>query len=831
MPSAVRKIVAAVAEAWRTRALLAGGLLALACCGLGALPAGAQLLAPEGSNRIADIRIEGVRRVEPGQVLSVIVSRVNSVLNADLVSKDLRSIFALGYFSDVRAEVEPVPGQGVRLVFAVSERPRIVSLKFAGNKLIETKALQDAIAVKPGSFYSQAAMEKALEKIRGMYREKGQFKVRLSSELERAGEQEYAVTIRFEEAARIFVTDVKINGAKAINEMTLKRLMVTVEVDCFEWMNSYGQFDEDRINYDMQAISAEFSNQGYIRVSIAKPKITLVHGPDFSRISVELTITEGERYFTGAVDIAGDLLNDRSDILREVRLTTGSPFSPAVMNRDMAVLTELYQEQGYAFAQVIPDRRINEKTRIVDVTYNLRAGEKATIRRIEFQGNRETRDFVMRREFLVGENELYNGRKLRESNANLRALGYFKPSTALEPRPTDVNNVLDVVTKIEESQTGTLQGQIGYSELSGITGSVSLSKANLGGRGQSIRLGAEFAERNVRNNFFVEFSEPRLFGTDFASSSSLGYANREDQTELARGLLTEMSLSQGVGYRLLPRLQVNFSVEATNREFRNTDIRPIQLRSFSTSLTYRSVNNPTFPSDGSILSGTVTQVGGEILGGTTQYRRYNFNVQRFLSLNPQSTLILMGRMRLGWLEQVPNNEIPIEDRYRIGGYSTVHGYQFGEIGGPMGYREHVVINGFPVPRVDAAGNPVVDINGLPLFSSQDRRTIGFSEEQLSHLVGGGIQQRIFNLELLFPLASDNVRGVIFYDAGNVNAERLQYELLREKEPEFLDLLVGYGLGVRLISPVGVLRFEYGVKAAPARGESPDKFEFTISTLF
>jgi outer membrane protein assembly factor BamA len=113
----------------------------------------------------------------------------------------------------------------------------------------------------------------------------------------------------------------------------------------------------------------------------------------------------------------------------------------------------------------------------------------------------------------------------------------------------------------------------------------------------------------------------------------------------------------------------------------------------------------------------------------------------------------------------------------------------------------------------------------------DKRTIGLNEQQLARLQSGGIQQRLFNLELLFPLAGDNIRGVVFYDAGQVNAEPIQYSLLNEHEPTFFELRQSYGFGIRMITPMGVFRFEYGVKLNPRRRESPDKFDFTISTLF
>lgn len=802
---------------------------------VGAFPAllsaaGSPSLAQEQINRIVEIRVEGNRQVETGQILAVISSRVGGTLEPDLIARDLRAMFALGFFTDARAEAEQVANQGYRLIFVVTERPRLAALRITGNTLLSAKDLTEKAPVKIGSFYTPAGVEQLLTDIRRQYREKGYFKVNLTTRLERLNPSEYGLTIAVEESPRIYITEIHITGNTVFSELEIKRMMQSAEVDCFDWINSSGLFDEDRINADLQVITTEYAARGYIRVFIDKPDIVLIHNPEFSRIIVRMRIAEGVQYFTGKFDVAGDIVGDKKDLLAQIQLQTGQPFNPQIQNQDQFRLSELYLEQGYAFVQVLPDRRVNDETRIVDVTYTIASGDKAYIGRIEFQGNRETRDFVMRREFLVREDELYNGRKLRESQENLRALGYFKPGMAIEQQPGEVGNVLNIVTKVEEAQTGTLQGQIGYSDVSGVVLAASVSKGNLGGRGQTLRFSSEFAERNVRHNFALDFIEPHLFDTDYSSDTSISYVNRDDSSELNRGLITELSFSEGIGYRLLPRLTLSFSLDLINRQFEDNDFHPVQLRGFTTALTYRSVNSPIFPTDGSLVSMGMTQYGGKLLQGTTQYRRYRFSAQKFIALNPSSTAVLMGRMFLGWLEAVGDNEIPIEDRFRIGGISTVRGYNFLEIGGPMGIRDRN-LNSERVIALDANGQPLLDADGDPIATFIDKRTIGLSEAELEKLVGGGIQQRVFNLELLFPLAGDNVRGVIFYDAGNVNAEPIQYRILNEKAPEFFDLLASYGGGIRLISPLGVLRFEYGIKLRPERGESTSRFDFTISTLF
>ena len=93
------------------------------------------------------------------------------------------------------------------------------------------------------------------------------------------------------------------------------------------------------------------------------------------------------------------------------------------------------------------------------------------------------------------------------------------------------------------------------------------------------------------------------------------------------------------------------------------------------------------------------------------------------------------------------------------------------------------------------------------------------------------QERLVNLELIFPLAGNNVRGVVFYDAGQVNAEHDQYVILGAEEPGFFDMLQSVGFGVRMITPLGVFRFEYGIKLKVRPNESPNQFDFTIGTLF
>ncbi|MBI3991774.1 MAG: outer membrane protein assembly factor BamA [Candidatus Lambdaproteobacteria bacterium] len=805
--------------AWALLSLLALGLTGWASRALAQTPA-----------VIADIRIEGTTAVEHSQLVSRLASTIGAPLDSAKITQDVSTIFELGLFQDVRAQVEELPGKGYVLIFSVEEKPRITSLQVLGATLLPAKKVSETVTLRAGATFSRKALRAAIEALRREYRSRGYLKVKITSKAERLGAQAYAVTILVEETPRVYITDIRAHHNTVRTELYLQRLMSSGEVDCFNWMNDSGVFDEDKINQDLGAITSDYLSNGYIRLYIHKPEVRIVHNAEFSRVRVDLTLDEGAQYFTGKVDIDGDILGNKDELLEVLNLKSGEVYNPYRQNRDVFALSEIYQEQGYAFAQVQPVSQINDNTHIVDVTYHISRGDKAYIGRIEFQGNRETRDFVVRREFEVRENELYNGRKLRESQENLSALGYFQPGIALERVPGVVDNVLDINTVLEESQTGTLQAQLGYSEQSGITVAASVSKGNLGGRGQTLRFSAQASQTGTTRNFTLDFIEPHLLDTNVSSDSTLNFNLTDDLSELNRGVIEETYVSQGFGFPVYRRWTAALSYAITDRNFSDAINSPVRLRAVTPSLRYNSVNHPIFPTDGTSLTFSVAQVGGSLLGGTSEYRSYRLLYRNFVSLNEDSTLILSGRVRLGWLETVGDSRVPPEDRFRLGGLATVHGYDFQEIGGVFGRRQQN-LNAQTRVLLDAMGNPVLDSDGNPSVITVDKRTLGLSQAQLDQLAGGGVMERLFNLELLFPLTGPSLRGVVFYDAGNVNSEKIQYKLLGEKEPDFFDLLQSVGFGVRFITPVGVLRFEYGAKLAKEKGESPDKFDFTISTLF
>lgn len=772
---------------------------------------------------ITDIDIRGTTELEAGQILFKLENQVGQPLDKRKVINDIKTIYQMGFFEDVQVEVEEQTN-GYLLIFMVVERPRVQDIRFTGRSLIYEEDITEKIKTKEFEIYDPVKTKQDEKIIRDLYRAKGYSQVSVITNVEKLTDKQYIVDYVINETNRVYLTDINVTGSEVFSELDVRRFITSAEIDCTSWIDQAGVFQEERINQDLILITQNFLSEGYIKVFIDKPKVVLTKNPEYSEVEVSLNITDGAQYFTGKIDIVGDILQTKEELLEQLNLKEGDVYNPFLQNQDRAILNEIYQEQGYAFVRVRPRPQIDDERRIVDVTYEIVKNEKAYIGRVEFSGNHETRDFVIRREIEVKEGDLYNGRKLRSSQANLEQLSYFEAGLNFQRQPVeDEDNLLNFLLALKEARTGNFQGQIGFSDGTGISGGVSLTKGNLFGAGQTLRLSAQFAEKGVQNDFSVTFIEPRLFGSQISTSFSVSQQKIVSAVNSDSNRL-QNSRAVSLGFPLIGKWRLSTRFSAVDRLF-ESDVPSVIKRSLAPSLVYNTVNHILFPSAGINTSFTVIQSGGNLLGGNTQSREYNFRYKQFWSLNEKRTFILMAHARLGLLEKIADSNIPNEDRYRIGGISTLRGHENSDVSGPYSGTD---ANPHRILRT------ITGEDGQALQDVIDTRTRHLTFEQIQKLESGGISQRLFNLEMVFPLSqgpTSNIRGVVFYDAGNVNAESIQYKLLDEKEPGFFELRHSIGGGIRMITPLGVLRFEYGQKLDQREGETPDKFDFTISGLF
>ncbi len=797
---------------------------------------------------VVRINIEGLRLIEKGLIYSSMSTQQGSKLSPKAISEDIKKLFKLGYFRDIKVEVEELEEEQLLLTFKFDEKPRIGIINIVGNEIISTSNLKGQLKVFANNMVNTSKIKADAAAILEEYRKKGYTQTQVDYEIAPIDDISVSLTFRVSESPKVFLTTINITGAEVYPPLDIERLLVSAEVDCFAWANDSGVFQESKINQDLQVITQHYMQNGYIKVKIDKPKAVLIRNKDYSKVVVDFNIFEGDQYFTGEIDFISldghELLFDREEMIQKLTLEKGKVFNPYKQNGDRFKLTDIYLEQGYAFSKVRISNDVHEDTKKVDVKFHVTRGEKAYIGRVEIQGNYETLDRVVRRELEIHDNELYNGVKIRESQRRITQLGFFKAGTGVQfQRDLDEdNNLLDYDVVLDEGQTGAFNAALTYSGEGGFSIVLSISKKNFLGTGRTLSLSTELKDKgDSRYDFSI--TSPYWFDTKFTNTFKV-YNTFEDETYYD---IRTIGFNFGLAYPIWRSWRLSSTYAWRDEEYENisstgsillNNEEKNSFRSLNLGVSYNTVDHPMFPSNGTETSLYADQIGGSILGGSTEYRRYGLTYRYFKSLNESKTIIFGAKFNWALLEKSnPDEDIPNGKRFTIGGITTVRGFDWNEIKGPASEAE--LPDGFDIEEMYPYQSEYMVDNGLTDQASCDADPVcsslpeeKSSEREYFETHSGGIEKRILNLQLYFPLTREggNIKGLIFFDAGNVWAEDHMYELTDSEKDDWY-YRMSAGAGVNLVTPMGVLRFEYGVKLDQKEGESSGKFDFHISGLF
>lgn len=824
-------------------------ILTLSTFGFPFLPAAsAQPNILKYQGRIELLKIEGLQLIEKGLILSTISTQQGDNLSASAVSEDIKSLYKLGYFTDINVLIEKNNEDQLILTFLFKEKPRIGKIEIKGNTEFSTSNLKDKLKVFPNNMVNIAKIETDVRTLLGEYRKKGYMQTLVTYEFKSIDESEVDLIYNIDESPKVFLTDINIYGTEVYPPLDIERLLISAEIDCFSSFNNSGVFEEAKVNQDLQIITQHYLQNGYIKVKIDKPKAVLIRNRDYSKVVVDLNITEGDQYFTGDIEFVAqdgnELLFDQSEMLESFALQKGEVYNPFKQNKDRFKITDIYLERGYAFSKVRVSNDIDEVNKIVNIKILVTRGEKAYIGRVEIQGNYETLDSVIRRELEIHDNELYNGVKLRESQRNINRLGFFKAGTGvrMEREKGEEENTLDYDVILEEGQTGTFNASITYSGDSGFALILSVSKKNLFGTGKTASVSMQLKDQgdsrydfSITNPYFLDTRFTNTFSIFSTFTGGTYYDTRTNGFNLGFSYPIWKDWSVSSAYSWKDETYEN--ITSTGEILLDNDEKNT-FRAINLGVKYSTVDHPLFPSNGTETSLFNEQVGGSLLGGTTEYRSRSLTYRYFKTLNEEGTFVFGVKFNWSFLEQSnPDKEIPHGKRYTIGGVTSVRGFDWNEIEGPSSdielpdgwdlserwpYQAEYMVNNDIHDQAACNADPVCAT--IPKTKNADR------EYFETHT--GGIEKRVLNLQMYFPLTREgkNIRGLIFYDAGNVWAEDRMYEITENERNDFY-YRQSIGTGVNLVTPMGVLRFEYGLKLDRKDGESAGRFDFHISGLF
>jgi outer membrane protein insertion porin family len=731
--------------------------------------------AASGNQRpIARIQVVGNDKIEASAILGQIKGKVGDLLSSSSLRKDMKRIYEMGYFTDVQVDVKETE-EGPLVTFVVVEKPSIGQILVSGNEKIETSEIREKIDIPLHSIVKTDKIQEVIENINKLYLSKGYHGAKVSYKIEPLERNEVALEIMIEEGRKAWIRKVVFKGNDHISSRKLRRRMGTKKRGLFSWVTGTGYLDEDILNNDMDILRGFYYDQGYLQVRVEKPRIMVDRKG--KAITIEVTIQEGPRFTIETIDFTGDILTTKEDLFKVLKTKQGAIYRNSLVQQDILKVTEIYADQGYANANVRPVVKLDEEKNTVHLTFDIFQGEKVYFERINIVGNTKTRDKVIRRELRFGEGDLYSATGMKRSRQRLRQTGYFKEVDFDVSKATSDEKV-DLEVAVEEAPTGSVSLGAGFSTKDQFVVEGSFSQRNLFGLGYQFYLTGDLG-RNT-SSFRIGFTDPWFLGYPVLAGMDL-YATEDSffatySTRIRGGRLR---LGKELGEYLRGRVTYTYEnvdvFDVADDASRFIKEQEGKRNSSILGLTFSMDRRDDFffPTRGGIYRLDLENSGGP-LGGDTDFYRAVGEFQYYYPLVWK--LVGHGRTLLGFVEGYGGEEVPIWERFYVGGIRTIRGFEYGEAG----------------PR---------DENGEPI---------------------GSTKEVAVNLELLFPLSEEmGVRGVVFFDAGKGF----------DDFDDFWSPRTSAGFGIRWMSPLGPLRMDYGFNLDPRDDEPSGRFHFFVGGSF
>jgi outer membrane protein insertion porin family len=479
--------------------------------------------------------VRGNRRIEANAIKARIATKPGQPFNPALVASDVREVYSLGFFRNVRVLTEGAPS-GRILTFEVEENPVVRQVTVTGNEAIESDKVRDTLTLTTGSTLDYPLLFENRERIKALYRADGYYLARVTYQIEEISGE--AVSIHFEvsEGEKLPLDKIEFSGNQHFDTEKLEDSLKTKRRRWFSLVTKYvdksGTYSEPVFVQDLQKISEMYMNDGFLQVEVGDPEVSVVKDDsDKDVLVVRVEIQEGKRYDVGEVDVAGDPSIDLGALRERVRLKQGEVFNRSHLTADVEDLEQYYTDRGFFYATVSPRTQLNEDL-TVDVTFDVSKGALHFIREIDVSGNTTTQDTVVRREMRVVEGQLYSARSVNRSRDRVKRLGFFE-DVEFEANSTDYPEQLDLDVKVVERPTGSLSFGVGFSTQDRLVLSGAVSQANLFGRGYGVTAVVDYGSRNSR--FYLSFYDPYFFGSEWSLRSTLFRTDLEyidfEQTE------------------------------------------------------------------------------------------------------------------------------------------------------------------------------------------------------------------------------------------------------------------------------------------------------------
>lgn len=770
---------------------------------MGCVLLGCLLYAPLASTQdnstfvVRDIRIEGAQRISDGTLLNYLPINVGDELTPVRIQAAIRALYSSGFFKEIALRRE-----GNTLVVSVLERPSIASFSLEGNKDIDSDILLDSLrsmGLAEGRLFNRATLGQVKKEMIQQYHARGKYGVRIDADVRDLGDNKVDISIDIKEGTVASIKTLDITGNKAFDEDVLAEVLELSSTDTFSFLTGDDAYDSQKLRGDLETLKSYYMDRGYADFYIESTGIEISH--DFRDIYLSIAVHEGDVYTISEVKFSGQLILPESELRRFVLVKPGSVYSLALAVRSSEFIAKRLSLEGFGFATVTPVPKLDKETKTVSVTLLVEPGRRVYVNNIKFTGNITTQDIVYRREMRQLEGSWLAEGDINRSKERIRRLPYVESADyEVIPVPGALDMV-DVEFDIKEREAGSFLFSIGYGSRVGALINVGVTNANTFGTGD--RLSVNIARTEFSEQYQFSHTDPYSTINGVARTTSLSYSSSEGLVRNSSALDTEQYATGLVfGYPITEYAGLNFGLNASHLELLTNPTSSAELIDFveNNGDTFLSLFGPGTAFNAYELQtalyidtrnraifadrGSRSQILGNVAlpGSGVEYYTVVLSHLRYIPLFAGLTLGINSQ--IGWGEALGDTTIlPPFKNFYAGGPDTVRNFRDNFLG-PL------------------------DSNGFPL---------------------GGAFSTVLQTELLLPPygAGDGGDGAarfgLYLDIGSVYATPSDFDK---------DLLrASTGVAATWLTPLGAMRFSYGVPIREQPGDQTERFQFTIGTVF
>lgn len=650
---------------------------------------------------IEKIIVEGNKKVSKDTILFYIKSAENGLYSTSMLREDFKALWNTGFFENISIETENgTSGKIVKII--VKENLLIKSVTFkTGKKIKESDIVEklqaNNITLLAFSYFNPTKIKRVEKIIQDMLLEKGynQGKVNI---ITKEDKDQVDITVQVNQGPKTRIGGVVFPGLQGtgVSPTFLRWGMKNNKVhNLLSIFSTKDVYNKEKMTEDLEEIKLRLQQKGFLEAKVGTPSFSMnskytVFGKFQPMMQISIPIEVGPKYKLGDVKVEGNKIIKTTYLLNTLKMKKGKTYNMKKRNKRIEEILKLYRSLGYIYCNVAPLDDLDPVKKVADLTLRFSEGEVAYLGKLEFKGNTFTKDHVIRREWFLYEGERLNMNALEDCITRMKQLGLVTIEKMPEFKPDPKNpQKVDILAEVRELNRQQINFNVGYSGYDGWFLALGYSTQNFMGMGETFS--ANFQHGTRSKNYSLSFSEPYLFNLP----ASLGLSVHKSSLEYPY-LYTRKS--EGFGISTSFRFWRYYGA-SLGYDFENIEISDVyegldlednfyysyyysegkrKISSLSPTIYYSTVDSPIFPTSGTKYLATYGYSGG-FLGGDISMHKIKLQFVKFIPIWKRKHTIGLQAVYQG-LKGFGKNEVPIYERYFLGGEQSIRGYDIYRIG-------------------------------------------------------------------------------------------------------------------------------------------------------